>query len=203
MCFIVQMMETIRISHVCVDRAALGLCVGQLSQVGVVKEVPQEALHPGGLGPRSIRDQRRVQTQVQVLSWAEGGGAGLGGVEPLDGARQPDEPLQTLDVSAAVVQQLVFAHSSAAARRRGRDQSVGISSVHKSLISQWSICETRGRKQNTRTRLKHWIYDTDTIWKFQWKLSMWKKHQINIKDDSGSLCLQKIISSWLLHLMKI
>lgn len=36
-------------------------------------------------------------------------------MEALDGAGQPDESLETLDVSAAVVHQLVFGHSSAAA----------------------------------------------------------------------------------------
>lgn len=36
-------------------------------------------------------------------------------METLDGAGQPDEPLEALDVSAAVVHQLVFAHGSATA----------------------------------------------------------------------------------------
>lgn len=36
-------------------------------------------------------------------------------MEALDGAGQPDEPLEALDVSAAVVHQLVFRNRTAAA----------------------------------------------------------------------------------------
>lgn len=90
----------------------LGISVWQLSQVRI-KEVSQEALHPGGLGASSRRDQRRIENQVQGLCGAESGRASLGGVETLDGAGQPDESLETLDGSAAVVHQLVFSHSSA------------------------------------------------------------------------------------------
>lgn len=101
----------------------LRLSVWQLSQVGT-KEVSQEGLHSGGLGASGCRAQRRVQGQVQHLVGAEGGGASLGGVETLDGAREPDESFETLDVSAAVVHQLVFGHSSATA---GRKQEAAVS----------------------------------------------------------------------------
>lgn len=45
----------------------------------------------------------------------------MGSVETLDGAGQPDEPLETLDVSTAVVHQLVFSHSSATAETQRRE----------------------------------------------------------------------------------
>lgn len=93
-------------------KVTLGLSVWLLSQVGI-KEVSQEALHPGGLGAHSSRDQRWIQRQVQDLCGAVRSRPSLGGVETLDGAGQPDESLETLDVSAAVVHQLVFGHSSA------------------------------------------------------------------------------------------
>lgn len=97
----------------------LGLSVRQLSHVRV-KEVSEDALHPAGLEAPGSRDQRRIESQIQNLCGVESSGAGLGRVEPLDGAGQPDESLQTLNVFAAVVHQLVFSHSSTAAgRKRG------------------------------------------------------------------------------------
>lgn len=92
--------------------ALLGLSVLLLRQVGI-KEVSQEALHPGGL-----RVPSRIQSQAQDPRWVEVIGPGLGRVETLDGAGQPDESLETLNVSAAVVHQLVFGDGSAAAGRR-------------------------------------------------------------------------------------
>lgn len=93
----------------------LGLSVWQLSHVRI-KEVSQEALHPCGLRAPSTGDQLRIQSQV------EGSRPGLGGVETLDGAGQPDESLETLNVSAAIVHQLMFGHGSATAgeERAGR-----------------------------------------------------------------------------------
>lgn len=103
---------------------ALGLPVWQLSDVRI-KEVSQEARHPGGLGAPSRRGRRRIQVLLQHLCGVERGGAGLGRVETLHGAGQPDESLEALDVAAAVVHQLVLAHSSAAARRRRKGQDRG------------------------------------------------------------------------------
>lgn len=99
----------------------LRLSVWQLSQVWI-KEVSQKALHPGGLGASSSRDQRWIQSQVQGLCGVESGRASLGSVETLDGAGQPDESLETLDGSAAVVHQLVFSHSSATGGRQERER---------------------------------------------------------------------------------
>lgn len=99
----------------------LGLPVWQLSQVGI-KEVSQEALHPGGLGVPSRRDQRWIHSQVQDLCGVESSRPSLGSVETLDGARQPDESLETLNVSAAVVHQLVFSHRTATAGRWRSEQ---------------------------------------------------------------------------------
>lgn len=97
----------------------LRLSVRQLIHVGV-KEVSEDALHPAGLEAPDSGDQRWIESQVQDLCGVESNRAGLGRVEPLDGAGQPDESLQTLDVFAAVVHQLVFSHSSTAAgRKRG------------------------------------------------------------------------------------
>lgn len=93
----------------------LGLSVWQVG----IQEVSQEALHPGGLGASSSRDQRWIQSQVQDLCGVESSRPSLGSVETLDGAGQPDESLQTLDVSAAVVHQLVLGHRSTAAGRTG------------------------------------------------------------------------------------
>jgi len=96
-----------RFSRGCI-KSSLGLSVLLLSQGGM-KEVSQEAVHPAGLVPSS-GDQRCVQGLRRV----ELGGPGVGAMEPLHGAGQPDESLEALDVSAAVVHQLVFGHSSAA-----------------------------------------------------------------------------------------
>lgn len=100
----------------------LGLSVGQLSQIWI-KEVSQEALCPCGLGAPSSRDQSRTQSQVQGFCGIESSRTCLGSVETLDGTGQPDESFETLDASAAVMHQLVFAHSSATARRE-REGSV-------------------------------------------------------------------------------
>lgn len=98
-------------------KVMLGLSVWLLSQVRI-KQVSQEALHPGGLGASRSRDQRWVQSQVQDLCGVvRSSRPGLGRVETLHGAGQPDQSLEALDVSAAVVHQLVFGHSSATVGR--------------------------------------------------------------------------------------
>lgn len=87
-----------------------GLHVGELRQVGVeeiLEETPDGRLGRGAPGG--------AEGQVQHLGGVEGCGAGLGGVEALHGAGQPDQPLQALDVAAAVVHQLVLGHRPAAA----------------------------------------------------------------------------------------
>lgn len=91
--------------------------IRQLNEVWI-KEVSQQTLHPAGLGTPSSRDQCWVEGQVHGLCGTECSRASLGSVETLDGAGQPDESLETLDVSTPVVHQLVFSHSSATAGRR-------------------------------------------------------------------------------------
>lgn len=88
--------------------------VQQRSQVRV-KEVSQDVLDLSRLGAPCSRGQHRIQSRLQDLCGAESSRAGLCGVEPFNGAGEPDEPLQTLDVSATVVHQLVFGHGPAAA----------------------------------------------------------------------------------------
>lgn len=97
-----------------------GLRVGELRQVGVeeiLEETPDGRLGRGAPGGGA-------EGQVQHLGGVESrGGAGLGGVEALHGAGQPDEPLQALDVAAAVVHQLVLGHRPAAAGGEGAGTS--------------------------------------------------------------------------------
>ncbi len=102
-----------------------GLSVWQLSHVGI-KEVSQEALH---VAPRR-RDHHWIQSQFQGLGGPEGSRSSVGGVETLDGAGKPDESFETLDVSAAVVHELVFGHSSTTAGRRENRKLVRTSSVN-------------------------------------------------------------------------
>lgn len=110
----------------------LGLSVCQLCLVGT-KEVSQEAPDAGGLGAPGSRDQRRIQSQVQDLFWVENSGAGLRCVETLDGAGQPNEPLEALDVSTTVVHQLVFSHSSATVEIAGRKSQSCKQRMHQSV----------------------------------------------------------------------
>lgn len=124
--------------------AMLGLSVWQLSQVGI-KEVSQEALHPDRLGGLSSRDQRWIQSQVQDLCGDKRCGATLGCVETLDGTGQPDESFETLDVSAAVVHQLVLSHSSATAGRESRERE-GSFSPHQHSILKQSVQSTLRHK---------------------------------------------------------
>lgn len=88
----------------------------QMSQMGV-KEVSQDVLDLCGLGAPCSRDQHRIQGRVQDLGGAESSRAGLCSVKTFDGTGEPDESLQTLDVSPTVMHQLVFGHSPAAAGR--------------------------------------------------------------------------------------
>lgn len=111
----------------------LGLSVWQLKQVGI-KEVFQEALHPAGLGDPSSRDQCWIKSPVHDLCGVESSTPSLGSVETLDGAGQPDESLETLDVLATVVHQLVFSHSSATAGRK--EQGVSVSPDQHALTVQ-------------------------------------------------------------------
>lgn len=92
----------------------VGLSIRHLNHVGI-KEVSEEVLHPAALRAPSGRDQRRSQSQVEAPAGFQGCGARLCRVQALHGAGQPDEPLEALDVSAAVVHQLVFRHGAAAA----------------------------------------------------------------------------------------
>lgn len=101
----------------------LGLSVAEPVHVGK-KEVSQERLHPITLAVLSSRDQCWIQVQVQNSRRVVVSGACLGSVETFDGTGQPDEPLQALDVSTAVVQQLVFRDRSAAVRREKKKQEV-------------------------------------------------------------------------------
>ena len=120
-------------------KVMLGLPVWLLSQVRV-KEVSQEALNPGGLWAPGPRHQRWIQSHVQGLCGVESR-AGLRSVETLDGAGQPDEPLETLDASATVVHQLVLAHSSTAAGRgrRKTGQIFHPSTESDSKYIQWQV----------------------------------------------------------------
>lgn len=92
-----------------------GFGLWELSQVGI-EEAPQEALD-GRLG----RAQGGIRGQARYLRRAQSGRAALRRVETFDGAGQPEESLQTLDVAAAVVHQLVFGHRPAAAVREEQE----------------------------------------------------------------------------------
>lgn len=112
----------------------LGLSVWQLSQVGI-KEVSQQALHADRLGGLSSRDQCWIQSQVQDLCGDKRRGASLSCVEALDGAGQPDESFETLDVTATVVHQLVLSHSSAPAGKERTTRTTRIFQLNQSVQS--------------------------------------------------------------------
>lgn len=98
-------------------------------------------MHAAALGAPGGRDQRRVEGQAQALGGFEGRGAGLGRVETLHGAGQPDQPLQALDVSAAVVHQLVLRHGSAAAGGGcGCVRGGGLLVQRNNFASVWRAC---------------------------------------------------------------
>lgn len=134
-CFILQRIHIMNCflctvaSRLCIS-AMSRLSVRQLSQVGV-KEISQEALHPDWLGGLSSW----IQSQVQDLCGVKCSGASLGSVETLDGAGQPDEPFETLDVSAPVVHQLVLSHSSATAGRWRTRRIPQFTSLHNSYLN--------------------------------------------------------------------
>lgn len=88
-----------------------GFWLWELSQVGI-EEAPQESLD-GWLG----RAQGGIHGEVRHLHRVQSGRAALRRVETFDGAGQPEESLQTLDVAATVVHQLMFSHRTAAAVR--------------------------------------------------------------------------------------
>lgn len=126
-----------KVNHHYCCRCISGLWVCQLSQVGV-KEVPQETLHRR-LGRGA---QGRIHGKVQHLRGVQGCRACLGGVEAFDGAGQPDQSLQALDVAAAVVHQLVLGHRSAAAGREEREASWYLHQTSVDLSLQTAMCMT-------------------------------------------------------------
>lgn len=108
-----------------------------MSQVRV-KEVSQDVLDLCRLGAPNSRDQHRIQGRVQDLCGVESSRAGLCSVESFDGTGEPDESLQTLDVSTTVVHQLVLGHSPAAAGRPNTNTSQLRSSQKKTFHSKTS-----------------------------------------------------------------
>lgn len=67
-------------------------------------------------------------------------------METLDGTGQPDESFETLDVSAAVVHQLVFSHSSATAGRKKREREGSLSPDQYIFSTVLTIQSTLGHK---------------------------------------------------------
>lgn len=92
-----------------------GFWLWELSQVGI-EEAPQKTLD-GRLG----RAQGGIHGEVRHLHRVQSGRAALRRVESFNGAGQPEESLQTLDVAATVVHQLVFGNRPAAAVREEQE----------------------------------------------------------------------------------
>lgn len=78
-----------------------------------LEELPKQTLDPLQTLRVRAEVQVQVQSRAQVLVQVLVQSSGLGRVQTLDGRREPDEPLQTLDGSATVVHQLVLGHRSA------------------------------------------------------------------------------------------